>query len=56
MAPYNDRWRPFPQVDHCSDEEGLCETVPSDPGKRGGKVSLGSLLNDPEHFMENFRL
>ena len=30
---------PFPQIDHCSDEEGLCKTVPSDSGKRGGKVS-----------------
>lgn len=55
MAPYNDRWRRFRRMTTAAmKKDSTKQFHPVQEKEVGG--FLGSLLKDPEHFMENFRL
>jgi cytochrome P450 len=55
MAPYNDRWRRFRRLTTASMRKDAAQQFHPVQEKEVARY-LGSLVEDPEHFMENFRL
>lgn len=55
MAPYNDRWRRFRRLTMQSLRKDVSHQFHPVQEKEVGRY-LDSLLKDPDHFMENFRL
>ncbi|KIM45541.1 hypothetical protein M413DRAFT_442214 [Hebeloma cylindrosporum] len=55
MAPYNDRWRRFRRICAQSMRKDAVKHFHPIQEREVGRY-LGTLLKDPEHFMENFRL
>ncbi|KAF9483149.1 cytochrome P450 [Pholiota conissans] len=55
MAPYNDRWRRFRRLTTAAMRKDAAKQFHPVQEKEVARY-LGSLVKDPEHFMENFRL
>lgn len=55
MAPYNDRWRRFRRLTTAAMRKDAAHQFHPVQEREVGRY-LDSLVKDPEHFMENFRL
>jgi len=55
MAPYGDRWRRFRKICAQSMRKDIIKHFHPVQEREVGRY-LGTLLDDPDHFMENFRL
>jgi len=55
MAPYNDRWRRFRRICAQSMRKDAVKNFHPIQEREVGRY-LGTLLKDPDHYMQNFRL